>query len=108
MEELYQDKMLRCRDCGTEFVWTAGEQQFYESKGLVNQPGRCPACRALAKSARQTGTTLPSRPREFFPAICARCGVQTKVPFFPKDDRPVYCSSCFDIVRAERMSYSTP
>jgi CxxC-x17-CxxC domain-containing protein len=44
------------------------------------------------------------RPREFFPAVCDRCGVQTQVPFLPRNDRPVYCSNCFDVVRAERTA----
>ena len=33
MEEL-QDKTLVCKDCGTEFVFTVGEQQFYAEKDL--------------------------------------------------------------------------
>lgn len=100
METAYQDKVLVCRDCGQEFIWTSGEQAFYASKGLQNEPGRCPSCRAAARSARQSGGSATSgRPREFFPAVCDRCGVQTQVPFLPRNDRPVYCSSCFDTVR---------
>jgi CxxC-x17-CxxC domain-containing protein len=102
MQVSYQDRVLSCRDCGQEFVWTAGEQQFYASKGLENPPGRCPSCRAAARAARQSAGT--GRPREFFPAVCDRCGVQTQVPFLPRNDRPVYCSNCFDVVRAERTA----
>jgi CxxC-x17-CxxC domain-containing protein len=90
-----------------DFVWTAGEQAFFASKNLVNQPSRCPSCRAAAKSARQAAAPGAiygnSRPREFFPAVCDRCGVQTQVPFMPRNDRPVYCSSCFDVVRSQSM-----
>jgi CxxC-x17-CxxC domain-containing protein len=108
MDSLYQDKVLQCRDCGMDFIWTAGEQAFYASKGLVNQPGRCPSCRAAARAARQAGGNAPgARPREFFPAVCDRCGVQTQVPFLPRTDRPVYCSACYDVVRGERVSYGT-
>lgn len=91
----YHDKTLVCRDCGSEFIWTSGEQAFYASKNLVNEPSRCPSCRAAARAARQEGLGAPGRPREFFPAVCDRCGVQTQVPFLPRNDRPVYCSSCF-------------
>lgn len=107
MQTSYEDRVLQCRDCGNEFIWTAGEQEFYASKGLMNQPGRCPSCRAAARAARQAaGAPTQGRTREFFPAVCDRCGVQTQVPFQPRDDRPVYCSSCYDAVRAERgMSY---
>ncbi|HZU77693.1 MAG TPA: zinc-ribbon domain-containing protein, partial [Dehalococcoidia bacterium] len=45
------DRTLVCRDCGREFVFTAGEQDFYASKGLTNDPARCPSCRASRKSA---------------------------------------------------------
>ena len=48
----YADKTLTCRDCGTQFVFTAGEQEFYAQKGFTNEPGRCPACR---QSRKQTG-----------------------------------------------------
>jgi CxxC-x17-CxxC domain-containing protein len=100
MYTTYEDKTLHCRDCGLEFVWTAGEQAFYASKSLANAPSRCPSCRAAARAARQGGgAPAPSRPREFFPAVCDRCGIQTQVPFLPRNDRPVYCSNCFDQVR---------
>lgn len=98
MEGSYQDKTLRCRDCGSDFIWTAGEQAFYASKGLVNEPARCPSCRAAARAARNAPGGAP-RQREFFPAVCDRCGVQTQVPFLPRNDRPVYCSDCYEVVR---------
>lgn len=104
MQSSYADQSLDCRDCGTRFTWTAGEQDFYESKGLTNSPTRCPSCRVAAKKAREGGGRVPStRPREFFPAVCGRCGVQTQVPFMPRDDRPVYCSSCYDQVRTSAV-----
>jgi CxxC-x17-CxxC domain-containing protein len=109
MDGSYRDKVLQCRDCGNSFVWTSGEQAFYASKGLMNQPSRCPSCRAAARASRSAvgGPAPTQRPREFFPAVCDRCGVQTQVPFLPRDDRPVYCSTCYDAVRAERVSYGT-
>lgn len=99
MEGGYSDRVLQCRDCGNDFVWTAGEQTFYASKNLVNTPARCPSCRAASRAARNSGGM--GRPREFFPAVCDRCGVQTQVPFMPRNDRPVYCSNCFDVVRGQ-------
>ena len=45
------DKTLICKDCQKEFVFTEGEQEFYQEKGLVNEPQRCPECRK-AKKAR--------------------------------------------------------
>jgi len=55
MQSSYVDQTLQCRDCGNSFVWTAGEQDFYESKHLTNSPTRCPTCRAAAKRARESG-----------------------------------------------------
>ncbi len=51
MEEL-QDKTLVCKDCGAEFVFTVGEQQFYAEKGFTNEPQRCPDCRKARKQQR--------------------------------------------------------
>ena len=45
----YADKTLTCRDCGTQFVFTAGEQEFYAQKGFTNEPTRCPSCRQARK-----------------------------------------------------------
>lgn len=85
---MYQDKTLVCKECGKEFVFTAGEQEFYASKGFVNEPQRCKACR----DARKNGGRGP---REMFVAVCASCGKEARLPFKPTGDRPVYCSECF-------------
>ena len=89
--KMYQDKTLVCRDCGNEFVFTAGEQEFYAEKGFQNEPTRCRECRQARKATRNNGNA----PREMHDAICANCGAETKVPFLPREDRPVYCSECF-------------
>lgn len=86
---MFEDKVLICKDCGAEFVFTAGEQEFYAEKGFQNEPVRCKNCRTNRKSQRNTGD------REMFDAVCAQCGAPTKIPFQPKNDRPIYCSACF-------------
>lgn len=68
---MYEDKTLVCKECGQEFVFTAGEKAA--SRG----------------------------PREYFTATCAACGGEAKVPFEPKSDRPVYCSDCFARMREQ-------
>ena len=85
---MYEDKTLICKDCGKEFVFTAGEQEFYAEKGFQNEPQRCKECRTARKNA-----TKPAR--ELFTAVCAKCGKEAKIPFEPKSDKPVYCSECF-------------
>ena len=85
---MYADKTLKCKECGNEFVFTAGEQEFYAERGFVNEPQRCKPCRDARKNA--------NRPeREMFDAVCADCGNSCKVPFKPREDRPVFCSECF-------------
>ena len=91
---MYEDKTLVCKECGNEFVFTAGEQEFYAERGFQNEPQRCTACRDARKAAARG-------PREYFTAVCASCGGEAKVPFEPKSDRPVYCSECFAKMRGE-------
>ena len=42
----FQDKMLKCIDCGADFVFTAGEQLFFHDKQFKNEPKRCKTCKA--------------------------------------------------------------
>ncbi len=113
----YQDKSLECRDCGQEFTWTAGEQEFYEQRGLVNQPGRCPDCRRARKAQQGGGGSYAGggysagggydRPqRQMFDTVCSECGKETQVPFQPRGDKPVYCSDCF-AARRQPASYGS-
>ena len=54
---MYEDKTLRCKDCGKEFVFTAGEQEFYKAV--------CDACGGEA--------TVPFEPTEGRPVYCSEC-----------------------------------
>ena len=47
----YKDKEITCVDCNTTLIFTAGEQEFYASKGLTNEPKRCKECRDKKKAA---------------------------------------------------------
>jgi hypothetical protein len=49
----FQDKTIRCVDCGQGFTFTAREQRFYSSHGLQNEPKRCPRCRKGARPQRR-------------------------------------------------------
>ena len=59
---MYEDKTLVCKECGKEFVFTAGEQEFYAERGFQNEPQRCKACRDARKNATRG-------PREYFTAM---------------------------------------
>ena len=47
-----EDRTLVCKDCGNEFIFTVGEQEFYKEKGFDNDPVRCPDCRRARKQQR--------------------------------------------------------
>ena len=85
----FQDKMLRCVDCGTEFIWTAGEQLFFADKNFKNEPKRCKTC----KVKRTAGPAV--RERVETTTTCSACGKETTVPFKPTQGRPVFCKECF-------------
>jgi len=89
----FEDKSLQCSDCGAGFTFTAGEQEFYQTKGYTNEPRRCSACRQARKSEQGGGANRA--PRQMFRATCSGCGKDAEVPFQPRGDKPVYCSDCY-------------
>ncbi|HYI25067.1 MAG TPA: zinc-ribbon domain containing protein [Thermomicrobiales bacterium] len=116
------DRTLTCRDCGQEFVFTAGEQEFYQQRGF-SEPQRCRSCRDQKKAQRNAGGDSyqssggygggygnrgsggsgyssgsgdgGGQQRQLFPATCSECGAETQVPFNPTPGKPVYCRNCF-------------
>jgi len=118
----FEDINLICKGCGADFLFTAGEQDFYRQKGLVNQPGRCHDCRqnrrlaAVQNNSQVIEQTLPelqqvqvenpipavitSTVKENTKIICAACGKNTTVPFRPRLSRPVFCYDCYNNMRA--------
>jgi len=95
------NKLLQCSDCSATFTFTAGEQEFYAAKGFTNEPGRCLSCRQARRTQRNSFSSFGGSrfSRQMFPAVCAECGIETQVPFEPREGRPVYCSRCHDKVR---------
>jgi CxxC-x17-CxxC domain-containing protein len=100
------DTTLTCRDCGQTFTFTSGEQDFYASRGF-SEPTRCADCRAARKSQRDGGGSSYDSygssygggrraAREMFDVTCSSCGQPAQVPFQPTNDKPVYCSTCFE------------
>ena len=83
----FVDQDLTCSTCGSGFVFSAGEQEFFKDKGFTNAPKRCKECKSLR---------LKRRPMTETHVKCAECGNNTIVPFVPKRNRPVLCRQCFD------------
>lgn len=92
-EVVYEDETLVCKECGKEFVFTAGEQRFYAEKGFQNKPKTCKACRDIRKNSAKAEQPM-------YEAVCADCGGVALLKFQPKTDKPVYCSACFEARRA--------
>jgi CxxC-x17-CxxC domain-containing protein len=88
----FQDRVLKCVDCGEDFVFTAGEQIFFHDKQFTNLPKRCKACKL--KRAPSHGTPNNFTKNETA-AVCAGCGKETTLPFRPTQGRPVFCRECF-------------
>ena len=101
---MYTDEHLTCTDCGTEFLFSAGEQEFFATKGFANKPNRCPQCRAARKAQRGNagggGGSRSYGARETYSVTCSECGQAAEVPFQPRGDKPVYCRDCYSRQRS--------
>ncbi len=85
----FVDRELTCVDCKAEFVFTAGEQVFFHDKQFKNVPKHCKQCAAKRNICSRRARSPETR------TTCAECGLETTVPFTPKQGRPVLCRSCF-------------
>ena len=112
---IFVDKSIRCVSCGEDFVFTAGEQEFYKNRGLEHEPTRCKNCREARKVTRGDGFGNSSGysggdrsgdrgDREMHTVTCSDCGTETRVPFLPSSGRPVYCRDCYRSHKPETMS----
>ncbi len=126
----FQDRTVTCSDCKNDFVFTAGEQEFFAHKGFREIPKRCKPCRDSRKQRRVDGygdsrdaePREPPRsagassgpgpaaggghpPREMFDAVCASCGAPARVPFRPATGRPVYCRECYTSRQGQGSGY---
>ncbi len=98
----FQDKILKCIDCGADFVFTAGEQLFFHDKQFKNEPKRCKTCKSK-RAAALGGTpmaTVTTYQKVETRTVCSQCGKETTVPFKPTQGRPVFCRECFQQRRA--------
>ena len=95
----YQDRTLKCADCGEDFVFTAGEQIFFADKHFRNDPKRCKPCKAKRNQSASGGGQ-----RTETTTVCSQCGKETTVPFRPTQGRPVFCRECFQQHRVASAS----
>jgi CxxC-x17-CxxC domain-containing protein len=97
------DRVLKCSDCGNDFIFTAGEQLFFFDRQFKNDPKRCKLCKAkragLGRAADGAAVAALPLSRTETRTQCSACGVETTVPFKPTQGRPVFCRSCFQLKR---------
>ena len=113
----FSDKEIVCEECSQAFIFTAGEQEFFSSKGLQNLPRRCNVCRQRRKhssggseesySYGRAVSYSGKTPRRLHLAPCSgskslspECQEYTEVPFLPRGERPIYCSSCYNVMKS--------
>jgi len=96
----FEDRTLKCVECGNDFTFTADDQEFHSKKGY-QEPKRCPNCRAARRSGGggYGGGGGFRGERQMYTATCDNCGNEASLPFEPRQDRPVYCSDCFSKVK---------
>jgi CxxC-x17-CxxC domain-containing protein len=87
----FGDRILKCVECGSEFVFTSGEQLFYSEKGFRNEPKRCKRCKASRPPRHGAAAPAPT----ITVTVCSQCGKETTVPFKLTQGRPVYCAQCY-------------
>ena len=72
---MYEDKTLICKDCHKEFVFTAGEQEFYAEKGFAarrRRQARCMRQFAMIAAESQEFLSSPARTSLFIAALALR------------------------------------
>ena len=76
-----QDQTVGCIDCGTDFVFSVAEQEFFLSQGYMNGKSRCKECTRAKKARFGEATDAASRrlerqgkTSEGKPVACFNCG----------------------------------
>ncbi len=104
----FVDRLLKCSDCGSDFIFTAGEQLFFFDRQFKNDPKRCKLCKAKRAGLGRVESAEPGQAaaaatlplsRTETRTDCSACGIETTVPFRPTQGRPVFCRSCFQLKR---------
>ena len=85
---VFTDRDIKCSSCGVEFIFSAGEQQFFQDKGFTNDPKHCKGCKAKRSGGMRVRTETHVK--------CSACEIDTTVPFKPTQGKPVLCRTCFD------------
>ena len=83
---MYEDKTLVCKECGNEFVFTAGEQEFYAERGSRTSP-------SAARLAVTLARTLPVAPVSSSPLPALVAAAKQRFPSSPSPTVPFSAAS---------------
>jgi len=99
----FQDKILKCIDCGADFIFTAGEQLFFYDKQFKNEPKCWKPCKTkrVASLGVPTIVAVSGYNKVETRTTCSQCGKDTTVPFRPTQGRPVFCREGFQQRRTQ-------
>jgi CspA family cold shock protein len=54
----YADRLVRCEECGAEFLFRVEAQRRMAGRGEASQPERCPSCRQIQGNGRRFSGTV--------------------------------------------------
>ncbi len=122
----HAEQMRRCAACNSEYAVTSAEQAF-RNEHRLGIPSFCPECRSSQRAGRNadiiaiydrsastdvadfssSSASVSRSPNggkshvrgQLYTAVCDACGSETRVPFVPRNDRPVYCRDCYNARR---------
>ena len=98
---MFNDKNLTCVQCAKPFIFRAGEQEFFSTRGLTNVPKRCENCRIYNRLCRAgKSTDVISK------VTCEECRAEFVIPFRPLGYKPVYCNTCFKGRKAAEVRHT--
>lgn len=89
MAPKFEDKKLECEECGTEFLWDASEQAYFEKKGFKKVPKRCRACRAKKKIQEKEEKENEKE------ITCVKCGKKSFITTELAPDEEALCLECY-------------
>ena len=93
---MYNDKTIICVDCGNKFIFSSGEQEFYNQKGFKTEPTRCKTCRIALRDRLKPQ-------RAMYEVVCSKCQKIAKVPFEPRHDKPILCEECYKMSKKSSL-----
>lgn len=102
--ELFHAVCANCgNDCEVPFKPTGSKPVFCRNcfdkqGGSDSRPARSNFGRSDSRDSRGPRDFRGGRDsdRPMFDAVCDNCGNKCRIPFQPRDDKPVFCSDCFE------------